>query len=59
MILLLISKTISSAIYSALNEESARRGMPDTKFNPRLMMEYWGPCEERNERKFNFGAHRS
>ena len=46
MILLLISKTFSSAIYSALNEESARRGMPDTKFNPRLMMEYWGPCEE-------------
>ena len=34
-------------IFSALNEESARRGTPDTKFNPRLMMEYWGPCEER------------
>jgi len=30
----------------ALNEESAMRGAPDTKYNPRLTMEYWGPCEE-------------
>ena len=29
----------------ALNEEAMRRGEPD-KFNPRLVMEYWGPCKE-------------
>ncbi len=28
-----------------LNEEAARRGKPD-RFNPQLLMEYWGPCKE-------------
>ena len=28
-----------------LNEEAMGRGKPD-KYNPQLLMQYWGPCKE-------------
>ena len=36
-----------------LNEEAARRGKPD-KFNPQLLMKYWGPCKEGTVVENNF-----